>query len=144
MSGWYETMLLSITSISVILQAYVFVLIFKVSPKSMTTYCFFLICYTFWDLSFTIILGYGIILDMQAPTMCGGYVNGFAKYFGSNGGNTAISVMAFCAAALIYYMLYGLSYRYLAVQTDRSCTDLNSNSFHRVSTFICRHPCAED
>uniref|UniRef100_A0A915CMW6 Uncharacterized protein n=1 Tax=Ditylenchus dipsaci TaxID=166011 RepID=A0A915CMW6_9BILA len=62
--------------------------------------------------------GYGLILDWQAPSMCGGYVNGFAKYFGSNGGNIAISFMAFSEAALIYYMLYGLSYRYLTVRTD--------------------------
>uniref|UniRef100_A0A915DX43 NADH dehydrogenase subunit 2 n=1 Tax=Ditylenchus dipsaci TaxID=166011 RepID=A0A915DX43_9BILA len=68
-------------------------------------------------------LGYGLVLDWQAPSMCGWLCECFAKYFGSNGGNIAISVMAFCAAALTYYMLYGLSYRYLAVQTDRRLID---------------------
>uniref|UniRef100_A0A915E8J4 Uncharacterized protein n=1 Tax=Ditylenchus dipsaci TaxID=166011 RepID=A0A915E8J4_9BILA len=117
-NDWYERLLFLITTFSVLIQAYVILLVVKVSPSSMKTYRYFLISYTIWDLLFTIVLGFVLDIDVKLPLMAGGYINGLAKYCGPHGGILALSFFTFLAGGLMYSMINGLVFRYAAVQTD--------------------------
>ncbi|KAI1732360.1 serpentine type 7TM GPCR chemoreceptor srh domain-containing protein [Ditylenchus destructor] len=114
----YEASLFSITSLSILLQIYVIVLIAKVSPTSMKAYSWFLIQNTAWDLLFTIVVGFGLALDVPSPDVTGAFVKGLSRYFGKYGGNITMSVMIFCATGMLISLAECLIYRSMVVRSN--------------------------
>ncbi|KAI1709767.1 serpentine type 7TM GPCR chemoreceptor srh domain-containing protein [Ditylenchus destructor] len=110
----YSVTLLTITIVSILLQCYVFFMIIRQSPTSMSSYRYFLCLISAWDLLFTILLGLGLHPKLMFP-ISAGKVNGFFKPLGLPGAKIGLCLVVYSSVNVIASQAYCLIYRLTVV-----------------------------
>ncbi|KAH7707214.1 hypothetical protein AAVH_25565 [Aphelenchoides avenae] len=116
---WYDAALHTLLVLTTIGQCYVIWVIVKKSPKSMSEYRYLLCLCTFWDMTFTIVVG-GVVRPNPIFPARAVNVAGLGSVFGGElGARISIHLAGQTGAAVILALDYCLIYRMVVILEDQ-------------------------